>query len=1532
MKLAKKQTLNKLTPEKEVEKESFTVVAIGASAGGLEAVSILLKNLPSTTGMAFIYAQHLNPDHKSLLTTILSKITKMKVQEIDNMEKMEPNNVYVMPPNKEIAVVDGHIRLLPRLKKMGSNLSIDVLFSSLAETHKSNVIGVVLSGYAHDGMIGLKAIKAAGGITFAQDETAQASSMPNSAIATGAVDYILPPEEIAIEIVRLSQNNFLLKDNKEKDEESEVALKNNNFDLNTIFELLLKQTGVDFSHYKMATIKRRISHKMQHYGIKTIEEYVKLLLEKNNEIEILYKDLLINVTSFFREKETFKYLKTTLLPKLLKSKTADDTLRIWIPACSTGQEAYSIAMIISELQDKVNKIPVQIFATDLSEHAIKQARIGEYSQNDMKTISKKYIDLYFTKVGDNYRIVKEVRDMCVFAPHNILRDSPFSRMDFVSCCNLLIYFDFAAQKKVFSSLHFALNDGGYLMLGKAESIGITSQLFTIMNNKYKIYSRKNNLGVLKLLELTPRFTRVNMSNKKTIPTPKSTSLNPVGIEDIIDSILLTNYMPACAVVNKDMDILHFRGPVSAYLVHSSGKASLNILKMARPEFAFELRNAINTAIATKESVYKFGIEIKIDSVLRMMSFEVSPLKYEWDEPLLLIIFKPQEAVAQSNENDTDGKYISSQKDLKIKKLTEELNKIRSEMISIIESQETTYEELQAANEEIVSSNEEFQTLNEELETSKEEIEATNEELICTNQELQMRHNLLTESHEFSEAIIGTIHEPMLILQKDFSVKSANKSFYKKFLVEKVETEGKSLFDLGNKQWNIPKLRLMLNDVISKNNGFENFEVTHTFTGIGEKIMLLNAQLIIQKMNSEQLILLAIEDITDRSRYYLKEKYSLSLIEASLDPLMTLNIEGKITDMNQATIKITGLSRSKLKDSNFFDHFTEPQKACEVYQEVFANGTVTDSPLTLCNKDGKLTDVIFNGSVYKDDKGNILGVVIVARDVTEQKRIEKESFEAIIFAELATQIAEEAKSKAEAATQLAEEAMKAKQQFLSNMSHEIRTPMNAIIGFTKVVLKTELSEKQKEYLEAIKISGDSLIVLIDDILDLAKVDAGKMIFEKKPFKIKSSIEGMLHLFETKIQEKNLELITQFDPTIPNFVAGDPIRLHQIILNLVSNAIKFTNKGSIEVSVHLLHEDKEKVILEFEVTDTGIGIPKEKIARIFENFQQASSGTSRLYGGTGLGLAIVKQLVESQGGSIRVKSKFNAGSTFSFSLTFKKTNEKPVSEATLIELDNKIKNIRVLVVEDIPLNQLLMKTLLDDFGFVHDIAENGKIAIEKLQKSEFDIILMDLQMPEMNGFQATEYIRKTLKLNIPIIALTADVTTVDLAKCKSAGMNDYIAKPLDDRILYSKIVSILKRDQLSENVIKSTEKSQKDQVQNKKIRCINLEYLKTRTKSNATLMAEMISLYLIQTPTIISAMKQSFGEKNWPLLSAAAHKIIPSFSIMGISSDVEDLAKKIQEYASKEKHLDKIEDLIMELEEICIQSCDELKEELEKIKNI
>lgn len=656
------------------------------------------------------------------------------------------------------------------------------------------------------------------------------------------------------------------------------------------------------------------------------------------------------------------------------------------------------------------------------------------------------------------------------------------------------------------------------------------------------------------------------------------------------------------------------------------------------------------------------------------------------------------------------------------------------------------------------------------------------------------------------------------------------------------------------------------------------------------------------------------------------RYARSLIEASLDPLITISAQGKIMDMNQATASIIGLTRDDITDSDFFDYFTEPQKAREVYQEVFAMGSVADSPLTLRHVNGKLTDVLFNGSVFKDDDGNVLGVVIVARDVTDQKRIATELTDAKELAESANVVAQEAKSAAQTSTRKAEDAVKAKQQFLSNMSHEIRTPMNAIIGFTKVLLKTELTARQKEYLTAIKLSGDALIVLINDILDLAKVDAGKMTFEQIPFKLELSIFAMLHLFETKIQEKNLKLEIVYDRKIPKVLLGDPVRLHQIILNLVSNAVKFTNKGCITVNVILKNEDDNKASICFTVSDTGIGIEKAKIGKIFDNFQQASSGTSRLYGGTGLGLAIVKQLVEPQGGTVEVESEVSKGSSFSFTLSFLKTKENVDYEIEIPEMDIEKNNIKVLVAEDIALNQLLMKTILEDFGFGCEIASNGKIAIEKLEEEYFDIVLMDLQMPEMNGFEATEYIRNNIKSDIPIIALTADVTTVDLAKCKAVGMNDYIAKPVDEHLLFNKILSLVKRNEPVEIALEN------ENEQSKKNKCINLNYLNQRTRSNPALMMEMISLYLEQTPPLINTMKQSMENKDWENLYSAVHKMIPSFAIMGINHDFENMAKKVQDYAGNQKQTDSnIADLIVEIENICLQACDELKVEYQIMKN-
>ncbi len=897
----------KSTVQKANRGTSFPIVAIGASAGGLEAMQELLKNLSPDTGMAFIYVQHLSPDHKSMLTSLLANVSSMNVQEVTNRVLIKPNNVYVIPPDKELSVIKGHIRLMPRPESPKYNLPIDILFTSLAVAQKENVIGIILSGSASDGTQGMKSIKHAGGLTFVQNETAKFQSMPKSAIAAGVVDYILSPKDIAQELERLSKSPFVKNTGRKRRDENSIG--NGDPDLKNILAQLQKATGVDFSAYKMQTIKRRIIRRMLLHNSKTLKEYSELILKKPELLDILYQDLLINVTGFFRDSETHKFLKSTLLPKLLKEKSPNNALRIWVPACSTGEEAFSIAMMLLEIQDKkAVDIPIQIFATDLSVQAVRKARIGLYSKNELESISPKQIQRFFTKSDGGYRIANAVRKICVFAPHNVLMDPPFSRIDFISCRNLFIYLDTPAQKKALTTFHYALNEGGYLMLGKSETISAAGQLFTDYHNKFKIYLRKKNAGATTLPALSPRSlyasgqrdnNLIDIKNDGSATKKKSPSGNR-NLDSAIDVVLVAEFMPASVVINYQNEILQFRGSTDLFLTHAPGRATFDILKMVRTEITFELRNAIAKAIRTNAKVQISEIEIKTNKTVYIVSIDIVPLKIDWDEPLLLILFAEKESIKNFSHSNLSGKGTSAATELKIKKLQEEIVAAHKDALAFSEEQEALIEELQSYNEEVVSSNEELQTVNEELETSKEEIESANEELITTNQELQTRNDLLLESYEYSHAIISTLHEPMIVLDKHLKIKTASKSFYKKFDLKEEETEGMMLYDLGNKQWDIPQLRELLEDIVPKNSFFHDFQVKHTFPGLGEKILMLNASRIEQKTHGELLILLTIHDVTDAVQLQIKEKellkkninesktYSLKLEKAVKERTKELN--------------------------------------------------------------------------------------------------------------------------------------------------------------------------------------------------------------------------------------------------------------------------------------------------------------------------------------------------------------------------------------------------------------------------------------------------------------------------------------------------------------------------------------------------------------------------------------------------------------------------------------------------------------------
>ena len=703
------------------ENEAVPVVGIGGSAGGLQAVTSLLEHLKPDTGFGFVYIQHLSPEFDSQLTSILARATKMKVEEARHLVKIQPNHVYVIPPDQDIEVVEGALMLANRKPRPISHMPIDQFFVSLSESQKEGAIAIILSGMASDGTIGLKAVKVAGGITIAQDESAQYGSMPQSAIAEGVVDMVLSPEGIAQELERLGAQSDIFRQTAESESSEEAP--DNDEDLRRIIQFLRKSVGMDFGNYKVTTIRRRIVRRMLLYKLDTLAEYYQYLKQHANEANVLYSDLLINVTNFFRDQETMDYIKKVLLPQIIKSKQPREQIRIWIPACSTGEEAYSYAMMLLEaVGERSSSMTIQIFATDLSEAAIVKARQGSYKRSEVIGLSARRLQRFFTPVEDHYRINKFVRDLCVFAPHNVFRDPPFSRLDLVSCRNLLIYVNNTLQRKAISTFHYALNPNGFLVLGKSETVGSSAPLFEQLEKNYKIFARKNDVTSRISFEMTPRNQDFERPEEPYSGRSgqKNNASSSSDLEKVVDNLLLSQFVPASVVVNQDLEILQFRGAVSTFLEPSPGRASLNLLKMARPSLVFDLRSIVHKARKTNQRVRKQGLEIKIEDKSILVSLEAVPIKTNTEEQLYLVLFE------QVTGTYYQPSKSSATRDLRIKQLEEELVVVREDLHSIIEEQEASNEELQSANEEIVSSNEELQSMNEELETSKEEIESTNE--------------------------------------------------------------------------------------------------------------------------------------------------------------------------------------------------------------------------------------------------------------------------------------------------------------------------------------------------------------------------------------------------------------------------------------------------------------------------------------------------------------------------------------------------------------------------------------------------------------------------------------------------------------------------------------------------------------------------------------------------------------------------------------------------------------------------------------
>ena len=801
------------SPESPDSPDSFLIAAIGASAGGMEAFAELLRNLPTDSGMAFILIQHLDPNHESALASLLSKNTGMKVAEVTDGMRVVPNQVFVIPPNTSMTIADHILHLGPRGEVRGVHMSIDQFMRSLAEHQSNRAIGVVLSGSGTDGTLGLAEIQAQGGITFAQDEsTAKYDGMPHSAIAAGFVDYVLPPKGIARELARISCHPYV---SREGLSESSALPIEENTGLNSIFHLLRRITGVDFTHYRKTTILRRIQRRMLVHKIERLNDYVKYLQTNPTEMNALYQDMLINVTSFFRNPKMFDALKSLVFPQLMKQRGADGNLRIWTPGCASGEETYSVTIALLEfLGDKANHISIQIFGTDISETSITKARAGVYPENIQTDVSPERPRRFFIKSDSGYRISKSIRDMCIFAQHNLLSDPPFSQMDLICCRNLLIYLEPILQNKISSLFHYAIRGSGFLVLGTSEGVGSSTNLFSTEDRALKIFSRKATVSrQLVTFSLNQLPERSDIAPLRVPTKINDSAWNYIEAQKEFDRRLLAHFSPPCVFINDDLEVVHTRGNVNRYLKLSPGRATLNVLKMAREGLLFDLRNAINRAKKEKTTVRKANVEVRVgngngngseDSLhkeaqprqsTRFVDVEVSPITAGNVRDLyFMIAFHESPQVPGSSQRSSRSSKESESGARQIARLQQELDATKEFLQSVIETQEATNEELQSANEEILSSNEELQSTNEELETAKEELQSTNEELSTVNDELRTRNVEITLINNDLTNLLSSIDIAVVMVGNDLTIR--------RFTPQAQQLLGLIPADVGRPLWNI----------------------------------------------------------------------------------------------------------------------------------------------------------------------------------------------------------------------------------------------------------------------------------------------------------------------------------------------------------------------------------------------------------------------------------------------------------------------------------------------------------------------------------------------------------------------------------------------------------------------------------------------------------------------------------------------------------------------------------------------------------